>query len=271
MAFAGHSDKQVPSFEVKSLLLKFRFSILKAWPLLRIRCSDFQVDRFFPGDMTRRLWLAAFLMTGPTLAQAQDPAEILRNARLNNMNQSIAFDAKLRGKFGTLPLRVALASGEVSYEFADPAEKLILNFSETDSSLRVVDANGKESKPSPSARIRGSGLTYEDLSMQFLYWPMAKLLGEETLKSRSCYQIEVHPLRRGTAYGVVRLWVDKASGAIMRMEGFDGSGRLAKRFEVIGAQKLEDQWFLKTMRVETFVPDTGKISDRAYLEVTVPE
>ncbi|HEY5792158.1 MAG TPA: outer membrane lipoprotein-sorting protein, partial [Chthoniobacterales bacterium] len=76
---------------------------------------------------------------------------------------------------------------------------------------------------------------------------------------------------RGTAYGVVRLWVDRESGAILRMEGFDGSGRLAKRFEVITAQKLENQWFLKTMRVESFVPETGKIRDRAYLEVSVPE
>jgi len=211
------------------------------------------------------------LLAAASLTAAPDPAEILRNARLNNMNQSIAFDAKLRGKSGVLPFRVALNGGEVSYLFTDPAETLVLNFSENDSSLRLVDAAGRKSEPNPSARVRGSGLTYEDLSMQFLYWPLAKLIGEETIKSRGCHKIEVHPLRKGTAYGVVRLWVDKESGAIMRMEGFDATGRLAKRFEVIGAQKLENQWFLKTMRVETFVPDTGKISDRAYLEVTVPD
>lgn len=250
MACAGHSDKHPMGFEVN---FRNRFAAL-------IRLAALALG-----------WGMGIAALSPTLARAQDPAEILRTARVNNINQSIALEAKLRGKFGSLPLKIALAGGEVSYEFSDPAEKLILQFSEKDSSLRMVDAKGNESEPSPAARIRGSGLTYEDLSMQFLYWPMAKLIGEETLIMQSCYKIEVHPLRKGTAYGVMRLWIDKKSGAILQMEGFDGSGRLVKRFKVIEVQKVEDQWFLKTMRVESFVPDTGKISDRAYLEVTVPD
>lgn len=233
------------------------------------------VARSFAFFSTGRLaifWgLLAGLMLGAVhFTQAQDPAEILRNARLNNMSQSISFDAKLRGKT-TLPIHVTLDGGEVTYGFTDPAEKLVLSFAEDDSSLKLIDANGKESEPNPAAKIRGSGLTYEDLSMQFLYWPRAKLIGEETITISGCYKIEMHPLRKGTAYGVVRLWVAKDSGAIMRMEGFDQTGRKVKRFEVRDVQKLKDRWFLKTMRVETFNPETGKIIDRDYLEVTVPE
>ena len=56
----------------------------------------------------------------------------------------------------------------------------------------------------------------------------------------------------------------------MRIEGYDWNGRLTKRFEVISAQRVDGQWFLKSMRVETFDPDTRKITDRTYLEVLPP-
>ena len=53
----------------------------------------------------------------------------------------------------------------------------------------------------------------------------------------------------------------------MRMEGYDWRGQLAKRFEVISAQKIEGRWFLKQMRIEEFVPGTGKVQTRTYLEI----
>jgi hypothetical protein len=65
----------------------------------------------------------------------------------------------------------------------------------------------------------------------------------------------------------VLLWVDQESGALMRMEGYDGEGRLTKRFEVVSAQKIEGRWFLKQMRIEEMEPGTGKVQSRSYLEI----
>ena len=53
----------------------------------------------------------------------------------------------------------------------------------------------------------------------------------------------------------------------MRLEGYDREGKLAKRFEVVSAQKIEGRWFLKQMRIEDFVPGTGKVRTRTYLEI----
>ena len=72
---------------------------------------------------------------------------------------------------------------------------------------------------------------------------------------------------RQSAYSNVYLWVDKEGGALMRMDGFDWSGQLAKRFEVISAQKIEGRWFLKQMRIEEFIPGTTKVRTRTYLEI----
>ena len=53
----------------------------------------------------------------------------------------------------------------------------------------------------------------------------------------------------------------------MRMEGYDWKGQLAKRFEVVSAQKIEGRWFLKQMRIEEMQPGTNKVLARSYLEI----
>ena len=53
----------------------------------------------------------------------------------------------------------------------------------------------------------------------------------------------------------------------MRLEGYDWKGQLTKRFEVISAQKIDNRWFLKQMRIEEFEPATSKVRARTYLEI----
>lgn len=53
----------------------------------------------------------------------------------------------------------------------------------------------------------------------------------------------------------------------MRMEGYDSNGKLAKRFEVVSTQKIDNRWFLKQMRVDEMQPDTNKVQSRTYLEI----
>jgi hypothetical protein len=66
--------------------------------------------------------------------------------------------------------------------------------------------------------------------------------------------------------------VDEASGALLRIEGYDWQGKLVRRFEVLTVQKIEGQWFLRTMRIENYDPATGKVANRLYLDITgVPE
>jgi hypothetical protein len=54
---------------------------------------------------------------------------------------------------------------------------------------------------------------------------------------------------------------------LLRIEGYNRDGKLFRRFEVISAQKIDGQWMLKQMRVETLDPETRKIRNRTYLEV----
>jgi len=53
----------------------------------------------------------------------------------------------------------------------------------------------------------------------------------------------------------------------MRMEGYDSAGKMIKRFEVVSAQKIENRWYLKQMRVERIDPQSGRVTARTYLEI----
>ncbi len=110
-------------------------------------------------------------------------------------------------------------------------------------------------------------MTYGDLALKFLYWPDAQVIGADTLRTRSCWKLRLTAPSKAAPYATVVLWVDKESGAIMRMEGYDAKGQLVKRFEVVSAQKIEGRWFLKQMRIEEIQPGTGKVLSRSYLEI----
>jgi hypothetical protein len=51
------------------------------------------------------------------------------------------------------------------------------------------------------------------------------------------------------------------------MEAYDGNNQLVKRFEVVSAQKIDNRWFLKQMRIEQLQPGTDHVQSRTYLEI----
>jgi hypothetical protein len=146
---------------------------------------------------------------------------------------------------------------------------LQLRLGEKSSRLDLVTDSGTEKFAASklNERIRGTGLSYEDLAFRFLYWPTARVLGEENVRTRNCWKLQLRAPSRESQYSNILLWVDKASGALMRMEGYDWNGQLAKRFEVVSGQKIDNRWFLKQMRIEELQPCTNKVQARTYLEI----
>jgi len=210
------------------------------------------------------------LILFPLLARAEpDATAILEAARVNPLGQKITLNAQLRSGSALTPFQI-IVDGRVRYVFAKPDQELILELQD-DASVLTERLGGKTATVRPARYdepVRSSGLTYEDLSLKFLYWKNPAIIGEETIRTRPSWKIEIQAPRGGASqYGVARLWIDKVSGALLRVEGYDLKGRLVRRFEIVSAQKLEGQWMLKQMRIETFDPDTKKTTARTYLEV----
>ena len=195
--------------------------------------------------------------------------EILASVRMQQAQQQIDLQGQLRENDKIIPFRITQTGPIIRYTFTNPDEVLQLRLEENGSRLDLVKENGTEKFASSrlDQKIRETGVSYGDLALKFLYWPNARVAGEDAVRTRRCWKLQLQPAARQSQYSNVLLWVDKESGALMRMEGYDWNGQLAKRFEVISAQKIDDSWFLTQMRIEEVQPGTNKVQTRTYLEI----
>jgi hypothetical protein len=222
-------------------------------------------------SIIQHLILAVSLLI-PLSVRAESPPsakEILASVRMMESRQQIDLQGQLRQNDIVVPFRLVQNGPLIRYSFANPDEVLQLRLGENSSRLDLVTDGGTEQFAASKLKqkIRGTGVTYEDLAFKFLYWPAARVLGEENVRTRNCWKLQLHAPSRESQYSNVLLWIDKGSGALMRMEGYDWNAQLAKRFEVVSAQKIEGRWFLKQMRIEELQPGTNRVLSRTYLEI----
>ena len=208
----------------------------------------------------------ALSLSGQPPPSAKD---ILDSVRMIESRQQLDLQGQLRQDNIVVPFHLVQNGPLIRYEFANPDEVLQLRLGENSSRLDLV-IGGETEKVAASRlnqKIRGTGVTYGDLAFKFLYWPTARVLGEEKVRTRNCWKLQLRAPSRESQYSNVLLWIDKGSGALMRMEGYDWDAQLAKRFEVVSAQKIEGRWFLKQMRIEELQPGTNRVLSRTYLEI----
>ncbi len=210
--------------------------------------------------------LTPFSVFAEPLPSAKD---ILDSVRMIESRQQIDLQGQLRQDDIVIPFRLMQNGPLIRYTFTNPDETLELRLGENSSRLELVSDAGTEKVGASKLleKIRGTIVLYGDLAFKFLYWPTARVLGEEKVRTRKCWKLQLRAPSRESSYSNMLLWVDKASGALMRMEGYDWNAKIIKRFEVVSAQKIEGRWFLKQMRVEQFQPGTNHVEARAYLEI----
>ena len=216
------------------------------------------------------LLIGIFFATMAIGADTPPPArEILDQVRLQQSQQQLDLEGQLRSDATVIPFRITQTGPVIRYTFTNPAEVVQLRLGEDGTRLDLVLQNStkKFSSSRLDERIGGTAVTYGDLALKFLYWPDAQVIGADTLRTRNCWKLRLAAPSKDALYATVLLWVDKESGALMRMEGYDGKGQLKKRFEVVSAQKIEGRWFLKQMRIEEMEAGTNKVRLRSYLEI----
>lgn len=198
-----------------------------------------------------------------------DAQEVLANVRLRQSQQQIDLRGQLRQEAMIVPFHLVQEGPIVRYIFTDPNETLQLRLGANSSRLDDLTRSGstKISGGRLDDAVRGTAITYEDLALKFLYWPTARIVGADNIRTRNCWKMQLRAPANDSQYGSILLWVDKDSGTLMRMEAFDRAGKLAKRFEVVSAQKIEGRWYLKQMRVESIDRQTQRVAARTYLEI----
>ena len=214
--------------------------------------------------------ILAVLAIFPKVTHADTDAEaILQAVRVNPLGKPIMLEAQLRTGSEKVPFQIAVRDGKIAYIFQNPPQEILLGLGEKSSTLEER-RGGKSGAVSPARYddpVREGVLSYEDLALRFLYWKSPRLLGEETIETMPAYKIEIQAPPTSSQYGVVRIWIGRQSGALLRIEGYDRNGKMIKLFKVVSGQKIDGQWMLKQMRVERLEPDSHKVTGRTYLEV----
>jgi hypothetical protein len=214
------------------------------------------------------LVVAAFISLGSAWGQNfPDANELLANVRLRQSQQQIDLRGQLRQEAKIVPFHLVQDGPIIRYIFNNPDETLQLRIGANDSRLVEINRTGSEKITRLNEPVRGTAITYEDLALKFLYWPNARVIGSDFIRTRTCWKMQLQAPAGDPQYDSILLWVDKDSGTLMRMEGYDSAGKLIKRFEVVSAQKIEDRWYLKQMRVEKIDPKSNKVTARTYLEI----
>ena len=219
--------------------------------------------------MHMKTLLSLLLIASSALAAPPPANEILESVRLRQSEQQQELEGQLREDATVIPFRFTQTGPVIRYSFTKPDEALQLRLGENESRLEEVTTEGVE-KITPAQfdrKIRGTAVTYEDLALRFLYWPNARVIGDDTIQLVDCWRLELRSPPRQSQYSTVRIWVQKEGPAVMKVEGYDANGKLVKRFTVVSGQKIEGRWFLKQMRIETFDPATAKVKTRTYLEI----
>lgn len=201
--------------------------------------------------------------------------EILRLVRLSNALQNYKLTGTLRddksGRAESFTLN--MEQNIMRFRFSNPNQIVHLDMTTKPATLKSVQAGGSAAVPLAKygEKVRGFAMNYEDLSMRFLYWPGAKLLGEERYKTQKCWKVRVTSPDSATPYGTVDLWVHQASGGMAKMEAYDLQGKKVKLFEVSSIQKVDGATILREMKVESYPPGGSKSDGRTYMTLDNPQ
>jgi len=215
--------------------------------------------------------MLALLFFAGSSAFAESPSadDILRAARMSTAGRQERLNAELQTEDGRTPFVISVDKGVVTYDFANPPQQIqmVVGADSVELRERAGGVSGEVKPARYDEKVRGSVLSYEDLALRFLYWPRAKLLGEETIRGLKCRKVEVLAPKGQSQYSGARVWISEDNGAAMRIEVYGPDGRIIKGFEVLSVQKVGGQWMLKTMRVTTYDPQTHKAAERTNLKV----
>ncbi|WP_193211557.1 outer membrane lipoprotein-sorting protein [Luteolibacter marinus] len=215
-----------------------------------------------------------FATVAPLHAQNPDPDAMIRSIRLSATLQQMDLKGeveKFNGKKSGIMLFVR--ENNMQFRLDDTGERFHIRMGDENAELRTLDDKGNTSVFPTSKLVRpiaGSDITYEDLTLRFLYWKNAELKGEERVNGADCYKIRLNNPGRGGAYGAVFVWVHKKYGAFWQVRAHDRKGKAIKEFQVDSVMKLPDDkgYTIKKMQVSTL--DGDKRQSITYLTFEKP-
>ncbi|WP_367873092.1 outer membrane lipoprotein-sorting protein [Luteolibacter sp. Populi] len=226
-----------------------------------------------------KAFLAATLFAAavaPLRAQAPDAARMIRSIRLSATVQQMNLNGVIR-KDAKVPITMFVRDGNMQFYLGNN-ERFHIRLGDEKCELLTLDDKGKTAAFPVSklaAPIAGTDVTYEDLTLRFLYWPGAKLEGEEKVNGADCYRIALTNPGNDGAFAKVYVWVHKQYGAFWQVRAHDRAGKPIKEFQVNKVMKVPggEGYTIKQMRVNTLEDKGGEYRTKSitYIEFDEPD
>jgi hypothetical protein len=138
--------------------------------------------------------------------------------------------------------------------------------------IKLFEGPGQKPVEAPSyaGRIRGTDMTWMDLTLDFLWWPDVRFDDKprgESHNGRDCDIVVAVPPWPIPGCSAVRIWVDRQLRCLMQMEQLDPQGNAVRKMWVQRVKKMDDRWMIRDMEIETlnsghrtrlFVDDVSK-------------
>ncbi len=227
--------------------------------------------------------LVLWLSVGVNYAEPGDADALLkemRTALTSQGNRDVVGNIRKGAK--RVPFSLSARGDTIAFQYKPGEEwkRFDVHIGTKEVRLMLVD-NGKAVVMAPSnysQNIAGTDVTYEDLSLRFLYWKGGDILPESAdsrIKGRDCHIVQVANPSPGVGqFATVRMWIDKENGTVWQIDGYGPDGKLKKRFSITSVQRLSDgTWFFKQMKMEIRNPQNDRRTIALdYLEMDdIPE
>ena len=218
-----------------------------------------------------------FAAVAPLHAQAPDANQMIRNIRLSATLQEFDLNGSIRGGGKKFPIGLAVREENMQFNLGN-GERFHIRLGDEKADLFTVADNGKTTLFPPAKLVQpiaGTDVTYEDLTLRFLYWPNAKLEAEENMNGADCYRIRLNNPGGQGAFGSVYVWVHKKYGAFWQIRAHDRGGKPIKEFLVNDVMQLPGKkaYTVKSMRVNTLEERGGEYRTKSvtYLDFENPK
>ena len=169
-----------------------------------------------------------------------------------------------------LPVVVRTRDRMIQFEFQDRPLQIRVRFAPEGSLIQM--------RPKPDAdwqvvtgvektkAVAGTDLAYEDLGIDFLRWPDAKLTGQDNVMMLDCWVYEANPPVESN-YAKVRYWISKTYLTMIRADGLNAKGQAIKRFTFNSVIEAEDTVVIGEMKVASLTPGTDVSASRTFVQI----
>lgn len=200
---------------------------------------------------TPQILLVSLLLL-PLISTAQTTPtadQILQRVRQHLPPQPLHLTGKLYRKAPngynkvTLPLTATLHLGNPTPTARYQIDNQTLTLTWTNNAPRYQFS---EPTLQPHHPIAQSGMSWNDLSLAFLWWPNARLLGETKKINRNAWLIEIpdpHSPQR------LHLWIEKEMAMLLEAQWLDANNDTLRTLRIKRIRKIDELWIAKQLEI----------------------